>query len=119
MDQFPAPRAIRTLCAFSDPRRFSIGVRNQTGTRQAMPLFNMAWKSSFFWDGRAPSLRAQALMPIQDHAEMDQTLEGAVSNSELRERNMRRSLKRRLAQRKLPGENRARDRTVCADVDLV
>ena len=66
--------------AFSDSRRFSIGVRNQSGTRQAMPLFNLAWKSSFFWDGRAPSLRAQALMPIQDHAEMDQTLEGAVSN---------------------------------------
>lgn len=66
--------------AFSDSRRFSIGVRNQSGTRQGMPLFNMAWKSSFFWDGRAPSLRAQALMPIQDHVEMDQTLEGAVSN---------------------------------------
>lgn len=70
----------QTSAAFSDPRQFSIGVRNQTGTRQAMPLFNMAWKSSFFWDGRAPSLRKQALMPIQDHVEMDQTLEGAVSN---------------------------------------
>ncbi len=66
--------------AFSDPREFSIGVRKQVGTRHAMPLFNMAWKSSFFWDGRAPSLRKQALMPIQDHAEMDQTLDGAVSN---------------------------------------
>jgi cytochrome c peroxidase len=70
----------QTSSAFSDSRQFSIGVRNQTGTRQAMPLFNMAWKSSFFWDGRAPSLRKQALMPIQDHVEMDQTLEGAVSN---------------------------------------
>jgi cytochrome c peroxidase len=66
--------------AFSDSRQFSLGVRNQAGTRQAMPLFNMAWKSSFFWDGRAPSLRAQALVPLQDHVEMDQTLEGAVSN---------------------------------------
>lgn len=70
----------QTTSAFSDSRQFSIGVRNQSGTRQAMPLFNMAWKSSFFWDGRAPSLRKQALMPIQDHVEMDQTLEGAVSN---------------------------------------
>ncbi|MSU57093.1 MAG: cytochrome C peroxidase [Pedosphaera sp.] len=60
--------------AFSDPRRYSIGVREQVGTRQAMPLFNLAWKNSFFWDGRAPSLRAQALMPIQDHTEMDETL---------------------------------------------
>ncbi|MCX6894145.1 MAG: hypothetical protein NTZ16_01270, partial [Verrucomicrobia bacterium] len=60
--------------AFADPRRVSLGVRDQPGTRNAMPLFNLAWKSSFFWDGRAPSLRAQALMPVQDHAEMDETL---------------------------------------------
>ena len=61
--------------AFTDPRRFSLGVRGQVGTRNAMPLFNLAWKSSYFWDGRAPSLRAQALMPIQDHAEMDESLD--------------------------------------------
>lgn len=60
--------------AFSDPRQFSIGVRDQPGKRNGMPLFNLAWKSSFFWDGRAPSLRAQALMPIQDHTEMDESL---------------------------------------------
>jgi cytochrome c peroxidase len=60
--------------AFSDPRKYSVGVRGQTGTRHALPLFNLAWKGSFFWDGRAPSLRAQALMPIQDHTEMDETL---------------------------------------------
>jgi cytochrome c peroxidase len=64
---------------FSDPRRFSRGVRNQTGARHAMPLLNLAWKSSFFWDGRAASLRAQALMPIQDHAEMDETLAGVAA----------------------------------------
>jgi cytochrome c peroxidase len=60
--------------AFSDSRRFSLGVRGQAGVRNAMPLSNLAWKNSFFWDGRAPSLRAQTLMPIQDHAEMDETL---------------------------------------------
>ncbi len=60
--------------AFADPRRFSIGVEGRPGVRHAMPLLNLAWKSSFFWDGRAPSLRAQALVPIQDHAEMDENL---------------------------------------------
>ena len=65
--------------AFTDPRKYSIGVREQVGTRNAMPLFNLAWKSSFFWDGRAPSLRAQALMPIQDHTEMDETLTNVVA----------------------------------------
>jgi cytochrome c peroxidase len=43
-----------------------------------MPLFNLAWKTSFFWDGRAPSLRAQTLEPIQDHAEMDESLDRVV-----------------------------------------
>ena len=61
--------------AFADARRFSLGVRGQKGTRNAMPLFNLAWKTSFFWDGRAPSLRAQALMPIEDHTELDETLD--------------------------------------------
>src|ERR1043166_343886 len=64
--------------ALSDPRHFSIGVREQLGKRNAMPLFNLAWKSSFFWDGRAPSLREQAMMPIQDHSEMDETLTNLV-----------------------------------------
>ena len=61
--------------AFTDARRFSLGVRGQKGTRNSMPLINLAWKTSFFWDGRAPSLRAQALMPIEDHTEMDETLD--------------------------------------------
>ena len=64
--------------AFSDTRRVSLGVEDRPGTRHAMPLLNLAWKTSFFWDGRAPTLRAQALMPIQDHAEMDANL-GAVT----------------------------------------
>lgn len=64
--------------AFADTSRFSHGVDGREGTRNAMPLFNLAWKSSFFWDGRAPTLRAQALMPIEDHLEMDESLENIV-----------------------------------------
>jgi cytochrome c peroxidase len=64
--------------AFTDPRQYSVGVRGQVGARNAMPLFNLAWKSTFFWDGRAPSLRAQTLMPIQDPSEMDETLPHVV-----------------------------------------
>ncbi len=65
--------------AFADPRRYSVGVRGQVGPRNAMPLFNLAWRNSFFWDGRASSLRAQALMPIQDHTEMDESLTNVVA----------------------------------------
>lgn len=61
--------------AFSDARTFSVGIDGQIGTRHAMPLMNLAWKNTFFWDGRAPSLRDQILMPIQDPTEMHETLE--------------------------------------------
>ena len=64
--------------AFTDARKYSVGIRGQIGTRNAMPLLNLAWKKAFFWDGRAPSLRAQALMPIQDHTEMDDSLTNVV-----------------------------------------
>lgn len=65
--------------ALSDKRRFSIGVDGQIGTRNGMPLFNLAWKNSFFWDGRAPRLRDQVLVPIQDHVEMDEKLDRVVA----------------------------------------
>ena len=58
--------------AFTDPKRFSVGIGGQVGKRNSMPLFNLAWKNRFFWDGRAPSLRAQVLMPIVDHTEMNE-----------------------------------------------
>jgi cytochrome c peroxidase len=64
---------------FTDTRKFSLGVDGKTGTRHAMPLSNLAWKSSFFWDGRAPSLRAQVWFPVRDHAEMDETPERVVA----------------------------------------
>ena len=69
---------------FSDPRRFSIGIHGDPGTRNSMTLHNLAWKNHFFWDGRASSLRQQVLMPIQEHDEMDETLDrvaGKLSKS--------------------------------------
>lgn len=65
--------------ALTDSRRFSVGVDGREGDRNAMPLFNLAWKDSFFWDGRAPSLREQALIPIVDHREMDESLDRVVA----------------------------------------
>lgn len=60
---------------FSDPRQFSIGVAGLPGKRHSMSVFNVAWhKNGFFWDGRSPTLRHQALQPIQDPLEMDETI---------------------------------------------
>jgi len=65
--------------AFSQPRRFSRGIDGDIGTRNAMPLENLAWKSSFFWDGRAATLREQVLQPIQNPIEMHESLANAVA----------------------------------------
>jgi len=60
--------------AFTDGRRTARGAEGGIGTRNSMPLFNLAWKQAFFWDGRAASLREQVLQPIQNPVEMHQTL---------------------------------------------
>jgi len=57
----------------------SAGAEGQSGTRNAMPLFNLAWKNSFFWDGRAATLREQVLQPIQNPTEMHETLTNVVA----------------------------------------
>ena len=62
----------------SDPHRFSTGIDGKVGSRHTMPLFNLAWKKDFTWDGSASSLREHALMPIEDHMEMDSTHEAVV-----------------------------------------
>jgi cytochrome c peroxidase len=65
--------------AFADPRRFSEGVQGRLGQRNAPPLFNLAWNTSFFWDGGAPTLEHQIVGPIMNPLEMDMKLEDVVS----------------------------------------
>lgn len=57
--------------SFSDNRQFSLGVKGRKGHRNSMHLVNLVSDRRFFWDGRADSLEAQVLMPIQDNLEMD------------------------------------------------
>lgn len=65
--------------AFADPRRVSEGVEGKQGTRNAPPLFNLAWNKSFFWDGGAPTLEHQVIGPITNPLEMDMRMEDVVS----------------------------------------
>ena len=65
--------------AFADPRRFSEGVEGRLGDRNAPPLFNLAWNTSFFWDGGAPTLEHQVIGPIMNPLEMDMKLEQVVA----------------------------------------
>lgn len=66
--------------AFSDVRRFSIGVDKLEGDRQAMAVMNLAWHNNgLFWDGRAATVRDQSLGPIQNPIEMHETLPSVVA----------------------------------------
>ena len=59
--------------AFTDTDRFSDGTQGILGTRNAMPLFNLAWNfgNRFFWDGRVGGLETQAFHPVRDPVEMN------------------------------------------------
>jgi cytochrome c peroxidase len=65
--------------SFADSRRFSVGALGDLGRRNSMPLVNLAWGKSFFWDGRARTLREQVLMPVEDVHEMAETMDNVVS----------------------------------------
>lgn len=56
--------------AFADPRKVSIGINGLKTTRNASPLFNLAYNNVFFWDGRQLTLRDLFFEPIQAHNEM-------------------------------------------------
>lgn len=66
--------------SFTDINTFSTGIHGDLGIRNSMPLFNMAWNfdERFFWDGGAVSLEHQALQPVEDPLEMDNTWETVV-----------------------------------------
>ncbi|MFT6179748.1 MAG: cytochrome c peroxidase [Akkermansiaceae bacterium] len=72
--------------AFTDGLPLSKGIEGRLGDRNSMPLFNLAWKSSFFWDGRAKSLRDQVLQPIADHREMASNLPTVIAHLEKNEK---------------------------------
>ncbi len=66
--------------AFTDPNQFSSGIDGILGSRNAMPIFNVAWNydENFFWDGRASSVENQAFSPVTNPIEMHETWPNAV-----------------------------------------
>ena len=56
--------------AGDDNRSGSIGVKDQVGGRSAPTVYNSAFSSVQFWDGRAPSLEEQARGPVTNPGEM-------------------------------------------------
>src|SRR5262249_22605935 len=50
---------------------FPLGFNGRRGKQNVPSLFNVGHSQSFFWDGRAAPLEAQALAPIDTPAKMD------------------------------------------------
>lgn len=58
--------------SFTDTDQFSEGIDGIKGTRNSMPLFNLAWNfdERFTWDGKEFSLEKQAFEPVTNPIEM-------------------------------------------------
>ncbi|MBQ4836649.1 MULTISPECIES: cytochrome-c peroxidase [Pseudoalteromonas] len=67
---------------FSDGLAKGIGSGGDILGRNAPHLYNLAWSSIFFWDGRAKSLEEQALGPIVSDVEMQMTPKEALQRLE-------------------------------------
>lgn len=61
--------------AFSSP---PLAAGSHTRRRNAPPLANLAWNTSFMWDGGINNLEVQPLGPITNPEEMNNTLENVV-----------------------------------------
>ena len=59
-----------TMLGGEDNRPNSMGVNGQTGGRSAPTVWNAAFNTVQFWDGRAASLEAQAAGPVTNPIEM-------------------------------------------------
>ena len=60
----------------------SHGVFNSHTQRNAPVLFNLAWSSSFHWDGEFTSLQDAAAQPINGHIEMGESFRGIIDKLE-------------------------------------
>ncbi|WP_448206079.1 cytochrome c peroxidase [Azospirillum sp. sgz302134] len=63
---------------FQDGRARADGLDGAPLGRRTPFVADAAWGERFFWDGRAASLEEQALGPVQNPREMNQTLDGMV-----------------------------------------
>jgi cytochrome c peroxidase len=63
---------------YTAPTKTGVGIRGQLGGRNSPVSFNRILSGPQFWDGRADSLEAQAVGPIQNPIEMGFTHEGVV-----------------------------------------
>ena len=59
--------------------QLSHGIDDSVGTRNAPPLFNLAWHQQFMWDGAIHHLDMQSLAPLTHPGEMDENLDQVLN----------------------------------------
>jgi cytochrome c peroxidase len=64
---------------FAGPDAKPVGIGGRQASRRAPTLFNRAYGTAFFWDGRSASLEDQALEPIANPDEMGSSVAAAVA----------------------------------------
>ncbi|MUU77573.1 cytochrome-c peroxidase [Winogradskyella endarachnes] len=78
-------------CAFCHEQAFAFthhghnlshGVDGGVGTRNAQPIQNLAYQTSFMWDGAATHLDLQPIIPLTSEVEMNETLSNVISKLE-------------------------------------
>ena len=57
----------------------SHGIFDRLGTRNSPPIMNLAWNTSFMWDGGIADLDLQPVAPITNHLEMDETMPNVLN----------------------------------------
>jgi len=65
--------------AFTDGVTRGMGIAKALLPRHTPTLWNLAWNETLFWDGRAPSLEAQAQGPMENPKEMGQAIGAGVA----------------------------------------
>lgn len=57
----------------------SHGIDDRLGKRNSPPIMNLAWNTSFMWDGGIFDLDLQPIAPITAHEEMDESVENVLA----------------------------------------
>ncbi|MCX6318002.1 MAG: cytochrome-c peroxidase [Bacteroidetes bacterium] len=70
---------IQTAAFTHHGHALSHGIFDRMGTRNAPPIMNLAWNTSFMWDGGIVDLDLQSIAPITNHVEMDETMPNVLN----------------------------------------
>jgi cytochrome c peroxidase len=57
----------------------SHGIDDRLGSRNSPPIMNLAWNTTFMWDGGVFDMDLQPIAPITNFVEMDETVENVLN----------------------------------------